>query len=451
MSKLNSVIRLLSFAIATVNFIFGVCLFAVSTDLYLKSWLKFTPNYFKTWIVYIICCGVFLVPITAFGCIGTIKQDHYEVRKTGRVMLMVFQGLLFLGMVTCGAIGVNLRETADSLETGAEISYTANGTYGMEVQLQYDWFETVLKEKFDGMYFQTCSGASSELSWYFLREQIVCSDMTLYSTECQEGCAISDDECQETFETDCCPSESICATGDVRYCPYDRCRKQLNLFFMRKIRPLANYMLALVAFQILHYILICMLVCYYPADDLEQQLIKAGTIKKPKEEVTTVKHRKTKTSMESSQRKSFVDANEKGRLSPGGTHLEFFSSDGSEYKVDHIEKINEKLSEALGNFRPEKINEALGNLRPEKINDALGNLKPTKLNEALGNVTKSLDFHVLHGKKVKGAQISESVATASSRGTLRLRAFGLRSKGSRVNDQDEKDDDEGKISDIINI
>lgn len=99
---------------------------------------------------------------------------------------------------------------------------------------------------------------------------------TMQSDTCEGGCL-------DTPVETSCPDESMCSyAGEAHwtYCPYDTCRPEILGFVIRNLTPFADFMLFMTIFEVALLLINCLLICYNPRDNVEEMLIKAGTLTK---------------------------------------------------------------------------------------------------------------------------------------------------------------------------
>jgi hypothetical protein len=80
-----------------------------------------------------------------------------------------------------------------------------------------------------------------------------------------------------------CPDESTCGYGDEAKwpsCPYNTCRPEILGFVVDNLSPFADFILFMTIFESVLLLINCLLICYNPRDNVEEMLIKAGTLTK---------------------------------------------------------------------------------------------------------------------------------------------------------------------------
>src|SRR3546814_8075368 len=98
----------------------------------------------------------------------------------------------------------------------------------------------------------------------------------MQSDTCEAGCL-------DAGANSACPVEATCGYAtDTNWltCPYNTCRSDILEFVIRNLSPFADFMLFMTIFEAILLLVNCLLICYNPRDNVEEMLIKAGTLTK---------------------------------------------------------------------------------------------------------------------------------------------------------------------------
>ena len=159
---------------------------------------------------------------------------------------------------------------------------------------QYDPFEKDLSIIFNDAYFVTvCEGTShSSRSSIWFRYWIkgkcppspsigrheFCAtnrrDLLTCNADCEDSVAASGLDIESDLH--CCPAETLCLSGVLDASPYQNCRPQVIDEVTLWLGRLGTALRAIAILSIIMSILICLLICYNPRDDIENELYKAG-------------------------------------------------------------------------------------------------------------------------------------------------------------------------------
>lgn len=269
MSRLNSSLKLSMFVVNLVFMLAGLGLIGAAAFVLSSDWGALDPQFYSDWCAGMIVVGVVVLFLACFGWCGTVYQTNREGFCTGRRMLGTYEiavlAILILQMyflVRIYDIIHTLSETKDELSTPGPTEYTK--------------FERGLARNFDEFYFsamETCNDNKYNWLWDWVDDHC---PTTMQSDNCEGGCLTTPVEAS-------CPDESMCSyAGEAHwtYCPYDTCRPEILGFVIRNLTPFADFMLFMTIFEVALLLINCLLICYNPRDNVEEMLIKAGTLTK---------------------------------------------------------------------------------------------------------------------------------------------------------------------------
>ena len=289
MSRLNSTLKLL--------FLAGDCLLillsALATILSslalsgrISSLSYFLPVHHRRYtLCAVIASSVLFLAATCCGCCGSIRQVHRKGLFSGRRILGLFQLCLVALFVasTCTLVSVDRRSVALRSILSEPTAFP-----------QYDPFEKHLSFIFNDAYFDTvCEGTlHSSRSSVLFRDWIkvncppspsigrhqFCADNRMDLLQCNADCEDSVATSGLGIESDiqCCPAETLCLSGVLDACPYQNCRPQVIEGVTLWLGRLGTALRAIAILSVTMSILTCLLICYNPRDDIENELYKAG-------------------------------------------------------------------------------------------------------------------------------------------------------------------------------
>ena len=290
MSRLNATIKLL--------YLVGECLLitlsalaillsslALSNRLPSLTYFLEADEYRRYTLFAVIASSVLFLASTCCGCCGSIRQVKRKGLFSGRRVLGLFQLCLVALFVASTSTLVSLDRRSVTLRS-ILLDTTAFP--------HYDPFEKHLSLIFNDAYFDTvCEGTShSSRSNVWFRDWIkgncppspsigrheFCatnrSDLLQCNARCEDTVAASGLDVESDFQ--CCPAESLCLSGVLDACPYQNCRPQVLEEVTIWLGRLGTALRAIAILSITMSILTCLLICYNPRDDIENELYKAG-------------------------------------------------------------------------------------------------------------------------------------------------------------------------------
>ena len=254
---------------------------------------------------------------TCYGCCGAFRQTFRKGLCSGRKMLCLHQLLL----VTVLLFSLSQYEWLNKREQSVKLVLSDSESYR-----EYDAFERRISKYFNNAYFDSIceaktSSADQSTTWLMKFVDKRCSD-----DMGQEYCALSNYQ-KRTCDTSCaalrglnfttldllkcCPSEDLCADGNLSSCPYERCRVPILQELHAWTAPTKVATQFVIALAALMLILSCLLICFNPRDEIEMELLKTGVMSQ--EDVEAIQKLKDSHNVVT-KRKSRVDIDTIDRL-----------------------------------------------------------------------------------------------------------------------------------------
>eukprot|EP00804_Cyclotella_cryptica_P007977 CCRYP_016004-RC/>CCRYP_016004-RC protein AED:0.16 eAED:0.16 QI:481/1/1/1/0.71/0.62/8/121/335 len=259
MSRLNATLKLLFcigegfFIIVSLGFAAASCLIVLGK----VNALAFSAAQEMAKYSLILSVAVFLC--TCFGCCGAIRQS---MRKgcSGRRILCMNQQLKYEWLTK--------RELSIKLVISSDSDYP-----------EYDAFEKSLDEYFNGAYFESLCSDDPSTTWLlnFVDEHCPPSMSKDYCALSGSKKATCDTSCSN-LDSECCPSETLCAEGNNMGCPYHKCRVQILEELFAWAWPFKVAAVAVCFLSAFMLVLSCLLICFNPRDDIEIELLKSGVM-----------------------------------------------------------------------------------------------------------------------------------------------------------------------------
>ena len=286
MSRLNSTLKLLYLAGDCLLILLSAAAIllsslALSGSLPTLTYFLAADEHRKYSICAVIASSVLFLAATCCGCCGSIRQVKRKGVFNGRRILGLFQ--LCLVVSTCTLVIIDRRSVALRSILSEPTAFP-----------QYDPFEKRLSFIFNDAYFVTvCEGTShSSKSSIWFRDWIkencppspsigrheFCAanrlDLLTCNADCEDSVAASGLGIESDFQ--CCPAETLCLSGVLDACPYQNCRPRVIDEVTLWLGRLGTALRAIAILSITMSILTCLLICYNPRDDIENELYKAG-------------------------------------------------------------------------------------------------------------------------------------------------------------------------------
>lgn len=278
MSRLNAVIKLL-FCCGELVFVFTSFIFVVASGLVAMgrvAALSFPAAKNTASLVLLLSSMVFLC--TCFGCFGAIRQTLRRGCCPGRRMLCLHQFVLLTVLV----FSVSQYDWLDKRDQSIKLVLSNHTAY------PYDSFEHRISTYFNNAYFDSlCSEDPSTTAFFSFidtrcperMKQKQCELSEKEKMQCDTSCpAAESTDDFIAFELCPCPIEELCEGGIQSHCPYDKCRVGILQEFHRWAAPTivaARFVTFLLALML---ILLCLLICYNPRDEIEVELLKTGVM-----------------------------------------------------------------------------------------------------------------------------------------------------------------------------
>jgi len=259
---------------------------------------------------------------TCYGCCGALRQTIRKGFCSGRKVLCLHQLLLlaFLLFTLSQYEWINKRE--HSLRLVAEDQQSYN---------EYDSFDRRINKYFNNAYFESlCAGQDDKsTAWllYFVDENCpldmnreTCALSSSNKKKCDTSCSALNGMTDYTTNDikQCCPSQELCNEGVKAACPYERCRVGIAtelLQWAHHTKIATQFVCSLAGFLL---ILSCLLLCFNPRDEIEQELLKTGVM--TEEDVEAIRRLKD-THNAKSKRRGSISVHELDTLKGGQNSL----------------------------------------------------------------------------------------------------------------------------------
>lgn len=196
---------------------------------------------------------------------------------------------------------------------------------------EYDSFERRTSTLFNNAFFESLCSDEDDKSTTWLLDFVDKScplDMNMSSCalsssnkkKCDTSCSALNGMTDITSLDikQCCPSEELCSKGIRAACPYDRCRAGVSrelLYWAHHTKIATQFVCSLAGFLL---ILSCLLICFNPRDEIEQELLKTGVM--TEEDVEAIQSLKA-THNAKSKRRGGISVEELDTLKGGQNSL----------------------------------------------------------------------------------------------------------------------------------
>jgi len=269
--------RLRSF-VRQVNYIFtmfGLTLMGLAIYVLFANWGALDPNFFLGSGLVLLLFGLIITLIAYLGYKGVMYQrmPNEFTGWRGLRIILIYQFCLVCALIaeiywlvqSLQSIS-NLRDTAVVVAKGTTSALTIPYT-PLEAQLAY---------KFNTFFFgasSVCNTIKYEWFWSFVQARCKSITPNLSQLACQR--------CDDYSVTNCAGDQRTCNNNQDYTnvaCPYNVCREGLLQYILNEMKPISNFIIAFVIFQIVLIFANCALACYSPRDTDEQILNKNGVL-----------------------------------------------------------------------------------------------------------------------------------------------------------------------------
>jgi len=240
----------------------------------LANWGTLDPSFFLGSGLVLLLFGLIVCLIAYLGYNG-VRYQRTKSEYTNWVGIRII--VIYQFCLVC-ALVAELYWLVQSLQSVAALRDTAivvaKGS-ASALTVPYTPLEQQLAAKFNAFFFgasSVCNTIKYEWFWSFVQKR--CNSITpnLNQLACQR--------CDDYSVTNCAGDQRTCLSTNQDYtniaCPYNICREGLLDYLLVEMKPISNFVIAFVIFQIILIIANCSLMCFAPRDTDDQIRAKNG-------------------------------------------------------------------------------------------------------------------------------------------------------------------------------
>jgi len=299
MSRLNSSIKL---AVMLGNLFFTLVsgVFAYfSGGIISGNMVAFNFDEARETAMFVFGASIAVLLFTCLGCCGAVNQVVRKGFCRGRSILSTHQLLLI------GVLMITVTQSSKWTKREKSINIVLSDIKNYP---NYDQFEEQISEYFNAAYFEGNCEENPNDSWMVQWVSENCP-----STMAQKQCNLSflerytcDTSCDEPIWTafKCCPSELQCDEGYIETCPYHQCRLRALTTVQSWLSPFRKSLQFVAILSATMIVLTCLLICYNPRDDLEDELLKTGVM--TENDIAAMKKMRSSSKLSRSSMKSSI-------------------------------------------------------------------------------------------------------------------------------------------------
>lgn len=146
MSRLNNILKFIVFQLNTILGLLGIVLFIFSAYSLFADWGDLDASFFIGISLGGVCAGISLLLISSLGSMGIEFQTKKSLPWTGKRILSLYFIFIAMGLGACCWYLYTSTDEVSSLKS-------ARASLDTDDVKPYDYFETVLSEKFNQFYF----------------------------------------------------------------------------------------------------------------------------------------------------------------------------------------------------------------------------------------------------------------------------------------------------------